>query len=454
MKPTFPGAQTNIRISRPSMATENKEGSANSNVVENENFSEAITEVKSDEMENEVSQRAKIPVLTQLEKSLGVQQQVRIDHENRKREEPQQTSVLKKLFNNVASKKAVDTEESQSAQLVATRDGSIEDRNKIELSGTTNQSAQIVVEPLANPHTIAQLKETKVKTDANFNIQKSRGAVLHEAMLIPTKTSLVLPEAVGNQAVKYPLQDVAEKIQKVSVMSRGVVGDHEKTYDRHKNQVRQVQSLQNTTSIAVVLNRQEKHFPVDVVSHAWHQISQKISQTLGNPGQHRDVPTSFLSPQPELPVSVAKIVKQLQIQLKPESLGTVSVKLMLNEGYLEVTLSSSDRHLAARLHQNSSQLSQQLRASGFAFDSLSIRISEAEGLSGVRMQNTPLQNETSQLFYDERGSHHSMQGSFPSGQSDRQTDEKVPGAQQENDNGETVLENTHNIGNSCGAVYL
>jgi len=207
-------------------------------------------------------------------------------------------------------------------------------------------------------------------------------------------------------------------------------------------------------NVAVTERHQETHLPPAVVDHAWNQIGQKIAQSLGKAASVQTGANPVLIEQDGAMGGDTKQIKHLTIQLKPENLGTVSVKLMLTNGRLDVTLSASDGHLAGRLQQSTNHLSAQLKASGISFDGLSIQVAESDTSSGVRGQNTGSGNDTNQNFGDQNNSRQSLEGKGTFGQAGNQATDQSADIQDEGDDNETILQGT-GVGSALdGTVYL
>ena len=164
--------------------------------------------------------------------------------------------------------------------------------------------------------------------------------------------------------------------------------------------------------LTIVKVSEKTYFPVDTEKQVWQQIGQKISQNLVTINKPESgAQTSNLLQTDTAPVSVSKVIKHLQIQLKPENLGKVDVKMTIVNGTLEVILAASDGHLAGRLQQNSGHLSKQLKSADFSFESLSVRVLDGDPLRSSRTAFNPDLNDSDQYSANQDGQQYSQPNS-------------------------------------------
>ena len=161
---------------------------------------------------------------------------------------------------------------------------------------------------------------------------------------------------------------------------------------------------------ATVVKVSEKtYFPSDTEKHVWQQVGQSIAQNLtGAVKSESEIQTSQTLQSDTTSSSVSKVVKHLQIQLKPENLGKVDVKLTITNGMLEVTLSASDGHLARRLQEHAGHLSKQLKSAGFSFENLTVKVLEGDLLRTPRFLFTPDINDPDQYSANQDGQQYSQ----------------------------------------------
>lgn len=171
---------------------------------------------------------------------------------------------------------------------------------------------------------------------------------------------------------------------------------NQKASPSEKN-VPHVATTESFETIEVVESSKAKFFPADVEKHAWKQIGQKITQSMAGSAAPQSSASLEQSASPHITSSnMSKTIKHLKIQLKPENLGTVDVKLTMINGNLEVTLSASDRNMAGKLLEGSDHLSKQLKAAGIVFENLSVQLTDTEATSPTRMTNSSGNNDAEQ----------------------------------------------------------
>jgi len=207
-------------------------------------------------------------------------------------------------------------------------------------------------------------------------------------------------------------------------------------------------------NLAVTGKQQETHLPPAAVDQAWNQIGQKITQSLTNVTPLKEGPSSVLTEQTDTSSFTSKTVKYLNIQLKPENLGTVNVKLVMTNGRLEVTLSASDGHLAGRLQQSSSHLTAQFKSSGISFDGLSIQVAESDASTSLRGQNTSSDNNSGQSYNGQESSRQSLQERGGFSQSGNQSTGQRQDAKEEGEDSESMLQHTGTDISSGDTVYI
>jgi len=183
------------------------------------------------------------------------------------------------------------------------------------------------------------------------------------------------PVSQSDAETQLPLKTLAESGQELAKRTAGT----------SKDLPQQLMPKSQVEVVAVADNRVEKHFPADTVQQAWQQIGKKLVQELASTTSNQNKAAPLATGNSgEMFTSSAKTVKHLTIQLKPENLGTVVVKLTMVNGGLEVTLSATDRHLAGRLLRNANSLSSQLKSAGFSFENLSVQFADLDSSQPVR----------------------------------------------------------------------
>ncbi len=183
------------------------------------------------------------------------------------------------------------------------------------------------------------------------------------------------PVSQPDAETQLPLKALAESGKELAKRTAG----------RSKDLPQQLMPKSQVEVMAVADNRVEKHFPADTVQQAWQQIGKKLVQELASTTSNQNKAAPLATGNSgEMFTSSAKTVKHLTIQLKPENLGTVVVKLTMVNGGLEVTLSATDRHLAGRLLRNADSLSSQLKSAGFSFENLSVQFADLDSSQPVR----------------------------------------------------------------------
>ena len=208
------------------------------------------------------------------------------------------------------------------------------------------------------------------------------------------------------------------------------------------------------SSMVVTEKHQETHLPPAVVDSAWNQIGQKITQSLGTQLATQESSRAVPFEQNETANAEIKALKHLKIQLKPENLGTVNVKLTLSNGRLDITLAASDGHLAGRLQQSTNHLSAQLKVSGISFDGLSIQVADGDSISGLRGQNTGTGNDSGQSFGSQNSARQFQEGGASFKSATNQTADQKSDIQEDSDDAEIIHQNTGSNVAPNGTVYL
>lgn len=209
-----------------------------------------------------------------------------------------------------------------------------------------------------------QSKEVRVKKIAQ-NLQDDQIKNIDQTLGIKSKSVDVLPGTITPEPARNKLvKDLNPSIKDQPVPSEKIT---------------QLKAETKIETVTVVESTKVKYFPVDVENQAWKQIGQKITQSLTSSQPLKDVETSLSTPLlDQSDDAVSKTVKHLKVQLKPENLGTVDVKLTMTNGTMEVMLLASDKALASRLQQQSEHLSRQLKSAGFSFEHLSVQFADVE----------------------------------------------------------------------------
>ena len=109
-----------------------------------------------------------------------------------------------------------------------------------------------------------------------------------------------------------------------------------------------------------------------------------------------------IQPEPNQ-VAAKPVLKVLQIQLQPAELGTVSIRMELREGVLELHVEAAKAETAEIIRGDRDTLSNLLRSSGYNIDANTIRVAEvdrttASQQSGQQGAQTNLQSSAQQQY--------------------------------------------------------
>ena len=299
----------------------------------------------------------------------------------------------------------------------------------------------------------------KLKADLNLTTKTDE----KQAVIIDKKQALTTDKNQGVISDKNPIIITDKTVGRAQTP---LMNDHpantpatnvsatNTTPDKQVEIVQQGKLKTVARSVVVTEKHQETHLPPAVVDSAWNQIGQKITQSLGTKIASQEISNSAPFEQNEAVNTEAKTLKHLKIQLKPENLGTINVKLLLTNGRLDVTLSASDGHLATRLQQSTNHLSAQLKASGISFDGLSIQVADADTSSGVRGQNTSSGNDTGQSNDGQNNARQPSEDGASYKQATNQTADQRSDKQADSDDAETIRQNTGGNVAPDGTVYI
>ncbi len=207
--------------------------------------------------------------------------------------------------------------------------------------------------------------------------------------------------------------------------------------------------------VAVTDSRVEKHYPADTVQQAWQQIGKKLVQELVSTTSNQNKPgPPAMGNSGETLTNSAKTIKHLTIQLKPENLGTVDVKLSIANGGLEVTLSATDRHLAGRLLRNADSLSSQLKSAGFSFDKLSVQFADFDSSQPARAAGNLANGDGNQTLNGQNNQRQSQTPETAFGNSKEQKSGQNSDEQSNYEKNETLLQSADVDGHRGGSIFI
>jgi len=124
--------------------------------------------------------------------------------------------------------------------------------------------------------------------------------------------------------------------------------------------------------------------PLSPVSQIADRIARESLPQAGNPS----VPTAAAKPAP------ATAIKMLHIELQPADLGTVTVRMTLKDGALELQLDAGREETARLLQQDRETLSSILRSAGYQIDAMTVRVAEPDRVSPTAAGSPTLSDPT------------------------------------------------------------
>lgn len=128
-------------------------------------------------------------------------------------------------------------------------------------------------------------------------------------------------------------------------------------------------------SIPVRITRQEVHVPLVQRLPAAEQIAHVLIASSDGAIERQTASTRAV---PQLPKPGDTIIRVLQIRLEPPELGTVTIRMRLESGALELRVEAQRAATAELIRRDQGTLSRLLQAAGYDVDGLTIHIAEPD----------------------------------------------------------------------------
>lgn len=124
------------------------------------------------------------------------------------------------------------------------------------------------------------------------------------------------------------------------------------------------------TAMTITVVRQETHLPPVMRLSPLQQVAEPIRQAT------TELARSTAESVPDLgadkPAAIAEPTKILHIQLSPVELGSITVKMRISQGGMEIRLEASRAETAQMLANDREALREIVKASGYALDQVSV----------------------------------------------------------------------------------
>ena len=137
--------------------------------------------------------------------------------------------------------------------------------------------------------------------------------------------------------------------------------------------------------LSVTVTRQETYLPPVMRISPFQQVVEPLRQAVS------DMASVGKSSIPDLgadtPAEISAPTKVLHIELRPVELGTITVKMRLSQGGMEIRLEASRAETAQMLANDKDALREVVRASGFAADAVSVETVHVDTISDRQPSN-------------------------------------------------------------------
>lgn len=129
--------------------------------------------------------------------------------------------------------------------------------------------------------------------------------------------------------------------------------------------------------IAVTIVKQETYLPPVMRASPFEQVVEPLKQAVGDLLATRSQASSELGS--DKPVEISAPTKVLHLELRPVELGSLTVKMRLAQGGMEIRIEADKAETARMLANDKDALREVVKQSGFSVDAVSIETVHVDG---------------------------------------------------------------------------
>jgi len=139
---------------------------------------------------------------------------------------------------------------------------------------------------------------------------------------------------------------------------------------------------ENTAPMIIAITHQETHLPPVMKFSPFQQVVEPIRLAAAELASSSGPAYAALEPDSLKPSEISTPTKLLHLELRPVELGTITVKLRLSQGGMDIRIEASRAETATMLGQDKEALRDVIRASGYSSDAVSIEAIHVEVTPG------------------------------------------------------------------------
>lgn len=192
------------------------------------------------------------------------------------------------------------------------------------------------------------------------------------------------PVPAGEQGVAMPSDDTASKdTPDLSALSRlsELVDDKAGSSDKTNGEAAPARPL------SLIVTRQETYLPPVMRISPFQQVVEPLRQAVAELVSSRSDAVPDIGSDASSEISAP--TKILHIELKPVELGTITVKIRLAQGGMEIRIEASRAETAQMLASDKDALRDIVKASGFSPDAVSVETVHVDTMASDRQPANP-----------------------------------------------------------------
>lgn len=139
---------------------------------------------------------------------------------------------------------------------------------------------------------------------------------------------------------------------------------------------------ENAAPITIAVTHQETHLPPVMKLSPFQQVVEPIRQAAAELVASSRAADAIPELDATRPAEISAPTKLLHLELRPVELGTITVKLRLSQGGMEMRIEASNAETATMLGQDKEALREIIRASGYSPDAVSVDTVHVDAMPG------------------------------------------------------------------------
>lgn len=154
--------------------------------------------------------------------------------------------------------------------------------------------------------------------------------------------------------------------------------------------------------LTIAVTHQETHLPPVLKLSPFQQVVEPIRQAAAELVASSRTADAIPELDSARPTEISAPTKLLHLELRPVELGTITVKLRLSQGGMEMRIEASKAETATMLGQDKEALREIIRASGYSPDTVSVEAVHIDATAGDWQRAQHRQDGTQQQTSDGR----------------------------------------------------